>query len=177
MYKIVSLDLSLVATGVTVLTDNRSESFLIKSKRPKDNTPTNELIRILNIIKEIDSHVVGKNIDLVCIEGMAFCTRNTSALIQLGVLNYFVRHLCYKHNIKFCIIAPTTAKRFATGRGNSKKDEIMLEVYKRWKKSFSDDNLCDSFVLAKIGQALLDKDEKITKTQQEVINLLKKQLT
>ena len=38
------------------------------------------------------------------------------------------------------------------------------------------DNLCDGFGLAKIGEALLYKNIKLTNFQQEVINLIKQQL-
>jgi crossover junction endodeoxyribonuclease RuvC len=176
MSKIIGLDLSMCESGITVLNNGRAESFLVKSKKPKDNTPTNELIRVLKIVKDIKEFIVGKEVSLVLIEGLAFCARNTSALVQLSALNYMIREVCFTHEIPFIMVAPTSAKKFATGRGNAKKDEIMLEVYKRWKVSFSNDNLCDSYVLSKIGEALLDEKIKITSAQQEVANLLKTQL-
>lgn len=52
-------------------------------------------------------------------------------------------------------VPPTMVKKFATDRGNAKKNEVMLAVYKKWDAEFRDDNLADSYVLARIcsGQA------------------------
>jgi crossover junction endodeoxyribonuclease RuvC len=173
--KIVGLDLSMCESGITVWNNGRTESFLVKSKRPKDNSPVNELKRILKIVSDIEEYLVGKEIELVLIENLAFCARNTSALVQLSALNYMIRETCYSHDIKFILVAPATAKKFATGKGNAKKDQMMLEVYKRWGMSFSDNNLCDSYVLAKMGESLINI-KKNTKEQEECIKLLKKQI-
>lgn len=49
-------------------------------------------------------------------------------------------------------VPPPMVKKFATDRGNAKKNEVMLGVYKRWGLEFSDDNMADSYVLARIAQ-------------------------
>jgi hypothetical protein len=53
---------------------------------------------------------------------------------------------------------------------------MMLETFKRYGESFADQNLCDAYALARVGEALLDKNVKLIKPQEEVINLLKVQL-
>lgn len=173
---IIGLDLSLTASGFIKLVKGKIlEQKLIKSK-PVGDKPTDELKRILGIVKEISV----KGSDLVVVEGIAFGIRKTTSLAQLSALNYFVRNKCYENKIPFVIVAPTTLKRFCTGKGNCPKDLIMLEVYKRWEESFSDNNLADSYVLVKIGELFLkeniDNDSKIPKFQKETIDLLKKQL-
>lgn len=49
-------------------------------------------------------------------------------------------------------VPPPMLKKYATDKGNAKKNEVMLGVYKRWGQEFADDNMADSYVLARIAQ-------------------------
>jgi crossover junction endodeoxyribonuclease RuvC len=42
-----------------------------------------------------------------------------------------------------------TLKKYATGKGTSKKQEMLLQIYKRWGVEFNDDNAADSYALAR----------------------------
>jgi crossover junction endodeoxyribonuclease RuvC len=43
-----------------------------------------------------------------------------------------------------------TLKKFAAGKGNAKKQEMLLQMYKRWGVEFNDDNAADSYALARL---------------------------
>jgi len=172
--KVIGLDLSLVGTGkVTIDTKNYDiKCELIKSS-PCEKLPLAELKRLCGITNKIGLC----SSELVVIEGLSYSMRNTTSLLQLAGLNYFVRQNLFLNKIPFVIVAPTTLKKFITGKGNSKKDVMLLETYKRYKKSFDNDNLCDAYGLAQIGLAILGKNEnKLISIQDEVVNLLKPQL-
>jgi crossover junction endodeoxyribonuclease RuvC len=47
-------------------------------------------------------------------------------------------------------VPPMTLKKFASGKGNSKKQEMLLQMYKRWGIEFNDDNAADSYALARL---------------------------
>lgn len=165
------IDLSLCATGIVRITNGKlTTQKLVKTKPTCDNI--SELQRLLKIRSEIET----TDVDIAVIEGLAFSVRNSTALVQLSGLNYLVRELLYENKIPFILVAPTSLKKFATNKGNCQKDEVMLACYKRWHTTFKDNNLSDAFILAKIGEALLDKEVKLTTIQQEVITLLQKQL-
>ena len=169
---VLGLDLSLRASGVIKLENDKIiNQRLIKSK-PTGKLPIDELKRLIAIRDEVNV----ENISLAIIEGIAFGIRKTTSLSQLSALNYMVREKCYFNKIPFIIVAPTTLKKFITGKGNIKKDVILLEIFKRYDVEFYDDNLGDAYGLAKIGELLLD--EKIDRPvfQNEVITLLNKQL-
>ena len=185
---VLGLDLSLVGTGYVLLEDGKiKEQRLIKSK-PSGKNPVKELERLIKIRGEIEtissdgtlspcSRQNPISIDLAVIEGLAFMARNSVSLVQLSALNYMVREYLYINKIPFLIVAPATLKKFVTGRGNAKKDEMLLETYKRFEESFSNDNLCDAFGLAHCGSAVLgDKQYVTTKQQEEVVKLLTNQL-
>lgn len=48
-------------------------------------------------------------------------------------------------------IPPMTLKKFASGKGNSKKQEMLMQIYKRWGIEFNDDNAADSYALARLA--------------------------
>lgn len=50
------------------------------------------------------------------------------------------------------IVAPTSLKKYVTGRGNGiQKNQMLLHVFKKWNVEFSDDNAADSYGLAHIA--------------------------
>ncbi len=172
--KTVGLDLSLVATGCVVLEDGKIHTkLLIKTKPDVNKTHLNELKRLIQILEKIEEVISEDEITLVAIEGLAFMARNTTSLVQLSGLNYLVRKLLYDYNIPFVIVVPTSLKRFATGKGNSPKDNVMMSVYKKYGVTLTDNNLCDAYVLSRIAEAM-KKEMKLTVPQKEVIALLNK---
>jgi crossover junction endodeoxyribonuclease RuvC len=60
-------------------------------------------------------------------------------------------------------IPPMTLKKYAAGKGNAKKQEMLMQIYKRWGIEFNDDNAADSYALARLasGNALGAIEEAI----------------
>jgi Holliday junction resolvasome RuvABC endonuclease subunit len=48
-------------------------------------------------------------------------------------------------------IPPMTLKKYAAGKGNAKKQEMLLQIYKRWGLEFNDDNAADAYALGRLG--------------------------
>lgn len=48
-------------------------------------------------------------------------------------------------------IPPMTLKKYATGKGTAKKQEMLLQIYKRWGVEFNDDNAADAYALARMA--------------------------
>lgn len=166
------IDPSLTATGIVILNDGKLlEKILIKTKPSEQRTALNELKRLMQIVKRIEGVIKKNKIEMVAMEGLSYGARNTSALIQLSGLNYLIRELLHNNDIPFTIVAPTTLKKFICGKGNGGKDVLMMETYKRYGVTLSDNNLCDAYGLAKIAEALIG-DIKLTQFQKEVITLL-----
>lgn len=184
---VVGLDLSLTHTGYAIISKGEKEgsdlllaSGVIKSK-PSGPTALAETKRIVKIAEEavqkIDEFCLKEDPKLVVIEGLAFMARNTTALVQLAGLNYLTRILLSQFEWPFMIVAPSTLKKFITGKGNSDKNIMMMEIYKQYDHTFLDDNVADAFALAAVGLATLGSPlKKVTVPQQEVINLLKTQI-
>lgn len=177
----VGLDLSLTGTGYAILKTGLCPSVgLIKSK-PTGDKPLHETQRIVKIaedvMEEIDRLTPYEKPDLVVIEGLAFMARNTHSLVQLAGLNYLIRALLNQFEWPFIIVAPTTLKKFITGKGNSDKNIVMMNIYRDYSQEFIDDNVADAFALAAFGMALKGQPLRtLTVPQKEAIELIKKQL-
>lgn len=92
-------------------------------------------------------------VDLVIIEGYSYSGKfNNSFQYELGTV---YRMMMYKHDILFLEVPPTSLKKFVTGKGNSKKDLLMLGVYKLWDFDPSDDNEADAYGLAQFGRGII----------------------
>lgn len=174
------LDLSLTGTGYAVIDQNTGAikiSGVIKTKPAEWANLTAEMAeleRLRKIRTEIELIIQKQLIEVAVIEGLAFMAHQSTALMQLAGLNYLVRDLLYNRKIPFVVVAPSTLKKFVTGKGNSQKDVMLLETYKKWEVTLVNDNECDAYGLARIGQMLIRRDEH-TQVEKEVINLLAKQ--
>lgn len=177
----IGLDLSLTATGVAIINDGELlYCGQIKSK-PVGDKPQDELLRLLRIRGQIqdllDEHCPPEEEGIIVIEGLAFMARNTTALVQLAGLNYLTRQLAYELKVPFAIVAPSSLKKYVTGKGNGDKSAITLELFKQYGVTLYNDNEADAYALATIGQALLGRNKKpLIVPQQEVVDLVKRQL-
>ena len=177
MSKIMGLDLSLTGTGIVGIAPGEEPyKKLIKSK-PGDKTPLGEIERLLGIKAEIQIILNELEPELVVIEGLAFGVKKTTALAQLAGLNYLIREFLVLKKIPFLICAPSTLKKFIIGKGNGDKNLMLLETFKHYGISFTDDNLCDAHGLAQCGAAVVGENTlPLIKPQKEVVELLKTQI-
>lgn len=53
------------------------------------------------------------------------------------------------------MVPPTVLKKFVTSKGNAKKNEMLLGVYKQWGVTYADDNVADAYALRQFGLAYL----------------------
>lgn len=168
------VDVSLTGTGVVVLENGKIKKQKLIKTKPRGDKPVDELERLIYILGEIIIDL--EECQLVAIEGLAFMARNTTALVQLSGLNYLLRYMLNKDGVAFIIVAPTSLKKFVTLKGNSDKNVVMMEIFKRYGETLPDNNIADSYGLSRIAEAVLDSKVELAKPQQEVINLIKKQL-
>lgn len=157
--KIVGIDPSLTGTGIAILPSH--DIYTIKSKQ----RGAKRLIEIRDAIQKIITDA-----SLVVIENYAYCRANQAH--QIGELGGIIRVLLAESGVNWITVAPAQLKKFATGKGNAKKEHILQQVYKRWGVECRTSDEADAFTLAKIGQALVQGME-LTKFQEEVIKKLK----
>lgn len=146
--RVLGLDLSLTSTGYC---HNGDAGFISTS----DVGP----VRLRKIAREVENIVIGNQINIVAIEGYSFASRHSHAH-SIGELGGVVKVSLLNFDIPFIEIPPTCRAKFATGKGNAGKAEVISSISAItgivWKGGHADD-LCDAWVLeemvlTKIGQ-------------------------
>lgn len=162
------IDPSLTATGIIILDDGKVIHQEVLKNRPKLST----IARVQDIYTQITNIVYKFTPQIIVIEGLSFASRGqgTDATFYLG---WRIREELTLHLMPWIEVTPTQVKKFATGKGNSGKDIIIKEVYKRWGYDTDDNNLADAYVMAQIGRAYLGDSEKLTAFQKDIIAQLR----
>ena len=143
----VGIDHSLLNNGLVVL-DKNAEIVDQKSFGSPDSKMLMEK-RLLDIMENF-KFLLDLKPEIVYIEGPAFQAKGRS-ILEMGALHYLIRLFLFSHKINYKIIAPATLKKFITGKGNSKKELMLLKVYKKFGVEFEDHNLADAYSLARMA--------------------------
>lgn len=142
MYTIVGLDLSLTSTGYSCGDDRRT--ITTKNKGPA---------RLHDISLQLADLLIELTNPAVMIEGYSFASRNSQAH-AIGELGGVIRLTLWNLRIPYVEIPPTCRAKFATGKGNAGKGEVMSAISARtgivWSGAGADD-ICDAFILEEMG--------------------------
>lgn len=103
--------------------------------------------------------------DHVCIEGFGFASQQG---FLLGGIGWGMRMKMVEKGIHYNEVAPTSLKKFAGGKGNTRKDELAVHIFKQWGFEHGSDNVRDAFVLAQIARVIHMGNAK-TAYQRDVI--------
>lgn len=140
---IFGLDLSLTSTGLSGC-DITSVIHTPKKGPERLDFIATEIINVLSTVDKPS----------VVIEGYSFASRNSQAH-SIGELGGVVRVELWKRNIPYVEVAPTARAKFATGKGNASKAEVLSAVSARtgiiWSGSGADD-MCDAWILEEMGR-------------------------
>ena len=74
-----------------------------------------------------------------------------AATVKLTLWLYFRDYDHQDHLRTPLQIPPMTLKKYAAGKGTAKKQEMLMQIYKRWGVEFNDDNAADSYALARLA--------------------------
>lgn len=163
---VMGIDPSLTSTGVVVLENGNlilHETLEVKEKG---------IARLLTLQNILQNKLQLFSPSLVVVEGYAFARSNQAH--QMGELGGMIRMLLTQKQVPWLEVAPSQAKKFATGKGNAAKELILMNVLKRWGVEFDSSDEADAFVLAKIGQAVLGDIKGLTQEQVKIVKTIKK---
>lgn len=128
--RVAGIDLSLTSTGLAL-----PDGTLISITSRQRGIP-----RCLGIAGEILGHLTNREADgylarlpiadLIAIEGYSYSSRNSQAH-ALGELGGIVRGSLHDYDIPWVDISPATVKKYATGRGNAPKDQVLVAAVSR----------------------------------------------
>lgn len=156
---IIGLDISLNSSGwCKIDTENGARTFATF-----DHSALKDMERISTASRDLAD--LCRPVDLVVMEGlsMGLPARGGMAFMPQGRidtigLTYIVRLWLWKTRKPTLILPPTSLKKFASGKGNIKKNLMLRAVSTRWNVMPEDDNAADAIALAEFGRAYLDPD-------------------
>jgi crossover junction endodeoxyribonuclease RuvC len=121
----------------------------------------NWLIDKLEFLKEN-----GNDIFDIAMEGTVLASQSAlvlgelAATVKLFLFDYFSNDVNQQLRTPLQI-PPMTLKKYAAGKGNAKKQEMLMQIYKRYGVEFNDDNAADAYALARLaGECQIDSIEK-----------------
>lgn len=140
--KIIGLDLSLTSSGISI----NGETCIVSSKHKG--------VERLSDLRNQFTVICQKNaITHALIEGYSFASRNSQAH-SIGELGGVVRLLLHDLGIPFVEIPPTSRAKFATGKGNASKGEVISAISAKTGKIFGGaggNDECDAWVIEQMG--------------------------
>lgn len=139
---LIGLDLSLTSTGFSL--NGRTGVYKPKSKGPE---------RLLEVSSFILTQCLTDEVSCVIIEGYSFASRNSQAH-SIGEMGGCVRMRLWENGIPYIEVPPTSRAKFATGKGNAGKTEVISAISSKTGKIFSGsgaDDECDAWVLEQMG--------------------------
>lgn len=147
--RIAGLDLSLTSTGFS------SESTLLAVQAKSKG-----ILRLAEVRESIIQLVKENQVKFCVIEGYAYSTKNSQAH-SAGELGGIIRISLFDLEIPYVDVPPTSRAKFATGRGNAGKSEVVSSISVRtgitWTGSGADD-MCDAFILEEMGRTVIGNE-------------------
>ena len=109
-------------------------------------------------------------VELVVMEGYSYGVARGNALTQLGELGGVVRVLFHELGVPWVEVPPATLKKYATGKGNAGKAEVLVAAVRRLGYEGSDDNVADAMWLRAMAlDAFGAMPSPVPKAQQEAL--------
>lgn len=146
----IGIDQSYSGFGITFMEIDSPayKTFVFKA----ESVGVERLVNISTTLKDlVYTNAYGASDLIVAMEGYAFGSQMANMAGELGGL---VKMFCWQHFGSYpgkypYIIPPTVLKKYVTGKGTGvQKNQILLQVYKKWGIDFTDDNAADSYALA-----------------------------
>jgi len=146
--KLLGLDLSLTSSGFSL--DGATSVYKPSSRGPQ---------RLSEVSAFVLEQCLANDVSCVILEGYSFASRNSQAH-SIGELGGCVRMTLWKNGIPYIEVPPTSRAKFATGKGNAGKTEVISAISSKTGKLFSGsgaDDECDAWVLEQMGLAKMNK--------------------
>lgn len=182
---VIGLDLSLTGSGVVTM-DSSGEIVFQNCAKSKPNPKITDIERFHQLSLDLlPSHFISHK-TYVVIENYGYAS--SGDITRIAEFAGIVKdRLCFSsagvlplpnvfpYNLTTC--APTTLKKFLTGRGNCEKALVLKEVLSRWGKDFDDHNVADAFGLCLMGYlTVFERPDNLIQTQKDALKTYQKGL-
>ena len=166
------LDLSTKATGVVLLRETASGPPLLLLET-EIKAATVGWQQKLDIVAQIMAVIDERKPAKIVLEGYSLNLQHSSSVVPLVELGGLLRSMLYCHQLKWFDPRASELKKFATGKGNSPKDVVMMHVLKRWGHESLTNNTADAYVCAAMGLAQANRLDGVTLAMRVIAGQMK----
>lgn len=147
-------------------------AWLFKSKLTGPDRLNDIREFVVEVLAQIEeTHTVWE----IGIEGYAFGSQNGREIAGelAGMVKLIIWDQYQEENRRYpTIIPPTSLKKFITGSGAAKKEQLLLQTYKKYQIEFNDNNLCDAYGISRMIRALDSDQESLLVYERDALNSL-----
>ncbi|AYB70550.1 RuvC-like resolvase [Mycobacterium phage Serendipitous] len=158
--RILGIDTSLAATGLAridvqpIEDENPLAAYIavvatVGAPKPTKDKSKRAMARRVNaLIEQIEACFEGDDRpDAVGMESLAFGARGESAWVLPWIFGRVIE-LCEKHDVPLQVVATSARAKFATGKGNSNKQQVLAAMIKLFPEAdVSNDNEADALAV------------------------------
>jgi crossover junction endodeoxyribonuclease RuvC len=143
---VLGLDLSLTSTGAAAIGGfTGSQADTTRLRPPPKFKGHTRLLWLQNEIADL-----ARDVPLVVVEGPSYASTGRGQHERAG-LWWLVTHHLWATGVPLAVVPPSNLKRYATGKGNAGKDDVLREVTKRFPWFAGGNDEADALVLAAMG--------------------------
>jgi crossover junction endodeoxyribonuclease RuvC len=149
---IAAIDPSLTSTGIVCGTSAEDYQVTRHGSKPCGDSCSDRFGRFERLLAGIVSILEDNKPQLILIENYSFGSKQ-SGVTQARITEFggLLRWHLLEHTQLVVEIAPSTLKKFVTGKGNAKKETMLGHVQKRWGVMFDTSDEADAFGLYRMG--------------------------
>jgi len=151
-------------TGMVIL--DRDGNYLDGFEITSD--ATSKTAKICEIVEEIFDNL--ETYDVIAIEGFSYGSKGKGIDFQFG-LGHAIRLELYRQFTRWTEVTPTQVKKFATGKGTTKKENMILPIMRHWNFEHDSNNVRDAFVLAQVARSV-QSGVFVTEYQKDVVEAI-----
>lgn len=166
-YRYVGIDPSITSTGLVVLDENANVIEAVSLKAGKEEDP----LRFMKLTRRLRKHLIPSS-DRVLIEGFSFGSRGKSVSTMYGV-GWCFRMMLENEMFNWQEAPPTSVKKFGSNKGNAKKEELVLPVYKKWGFESDVNDIVDAYIMARMAWSMYNTNDLLA-YEKEVLKKIKK---
>ena len=167
------IDLSTTATGLVMLEASGQKHPKLLLEREIKCTEAIGIARRKSIVTDIMMEIHERQPDRIVLEGYSLNMRNASSVVPLVEIGGLLRFMLHIDGLQWFDPRASEVKKFATGKGNTPKDKVMMFVLKRWGHESMTNNTADAYVCACMGLAQANRLPEITLEMRQISGAMK----
>lgn len=168
MKQILAIDPSLTSTGVCWGSDYSDWDVRVCKSKPLGKTVADRVRRYEGLIEQIGDICMASQPVMMFIEAYAYGA-NTGSQMYLGEFGGILRWHLADRSEHIYEVAPSTLKKFVTGKGNAKKEQMIAHVYHQWGQLFSTSDEADAFGLYQMALCAAGRITPTNQAQREAV--------